>query len=72
MVAGWGTCPRCGLAPVKKNGRDRRGAQVYRCRCCGCTFTALSGTPFSGYHFPPDVIALAVRYYLRYVRHEAA
>jgi transposase-like protein len=61
MVAGGGTCPRCGLAPVKKNGRARRGAQVYRCRGCGRTFTALSDTPFSGYHFPPDVIALAVR-----------
>ena len=66
MALGWGTCPTCGLASVKKNGHDRRGAQVYRCQRCGRTFTALSGTPFSGYHFPPDVIALAVRYYLRY------
>ena len=23
-------------------------------------------TPFSGYRFPPDIIALAVRWYLRY------
>ncbi len=25
---GWRTCPTCGFAPVTKNGRDRRGAQV--------------------------------------------
>ena len=37
MVAGWGTCPRCGLAPIKKNGRDRRGTQVYRCRRYGAS-----------------------------------
>ena len=33
---------------------------------CARTFTALTDSPFSGYRFPPDVIALAVRYYLRY------
>src|SRR5919107_515390 len=66
MVEGWGTCPTCGLAPVCRNGRDRRGRQAYRCRRCRRRFTALTGTAFSGYHFPPDVIALAVRYYLRY------
>ena len=61
MIAGWETCPRCGLAPARKNGRDRRGQQVYACKRCGRSFTDLSGTPFSGYRFPPDVIALAVR-----------
>ena len=49
MIAGWETCPRCGLAPVRKNGRDRRGQQVYECKRCGRSFTHLSGTPFSGY-----------------------
>jgi hypothetical protein len=34
--------------------------------CCARTFTALTDSPFSGYCFPPDVIALAVRYYLRH------
>ena len=66
MVSGWGACPTCGLAPVGKNGRDRCGQQTYWCRRCGRRFTALTDTAFSGYHFPPDVIALAVRYYLRY------
>ena len=66
MIAGWGTCPRCGLAPVRKNGRDRRGQQVYECKRCGRSFTHLSGPPCSGDRFPPDGIALAVRYSLRY------
>ena len=66
MIAGWEACPRCGLAPARKNGRDRRGRQVYECKRCGRSFTHVSGTPCSGYRFPPDVIALAVRYYLRY------
>ncbi len=29
-------------------------------------FTERSGSAFSGYHFPDDIIALAVRWYLRY------
>jgi transposase-like protein len=59
-------CPSCGLATTRKNGRDRQGRQI--CQCCGCRrrFTTLSATPFSGYRFPPDIIALAVRWYLRY------
>lgn len=59
-------CPRCTGTAVIKNGRDRRGAQVYRCAPCAYAFTALLQTPFSGFHFPPDLIALAVRWYLRY------
>src|SRR3712207_920328 len=59
-------CAHCGSAAVRKDGRDRKGAQVHRCRDCGRCFTALTATPFSGYRFPPDVIALAVRWYVRY------
>ena len=59
-------CPRCGQAESRKNGKDRRGNQVYECTLCARTFTALTDSPFSGYRFPPDVIALAVRSYLRY------
>ena len=47
-------------------GRDRRGAQVYRCADCHRSFTAWTGTPFSGHSFPPAVIGLAVRWYLRF------
>jgi transposase-like protein len=60
------TCPGCNSAATRKDGRDRRGQQRFRCRGCGCRFTTLTGTPFSGYRFPPDVIALAVCWYLRF------
>jgi transposase, IS6 family len=59
-------CPRCEREKIVKNGRDRRGAQVYRCTDCDRSFTALTGTPFSGHSFPPAVIGLAVRWYLRF------
>ena len=59
-------CPHCQQQAFSKNGRDRRGAQVYRCADCDRSFTALTGTPFSGHSFPPAVIGLAVRWYLRF------
>src|SRR5690349_15541889 len=59
-------CPRCGSTVVGKNGLDRKGGQAYRCRDCRRCFTALTGTPFSGYRFPPAIIALAMRWYLRF------
>src|SRR3954449_9744120 len=59
-------CPHCEQQNLVKNGRDRQGAQVYRCVDCRRSFTALTGTPFSGHSFPPAVIGLAVRWYLRY------
>ena len=61
-------CPVCGAAATRQDGYDRRGGQRFRCSECRCRFTATTGTPFAGYRFPPDVIALAVRWYLRYVR----
>jgi IS6 family transposase len=60
------TCPECGSAATRKDGRDRRGQQRFRCRACRRRFTSLTGTPFAGYRFPPDIIALAVRWYLRF------
>ncbi len=59
-------CPRCASDEVRKNGTDRRGAQVHECRACGRSFTALTATPFAHHGFPPEIIALAVRWYLRY------
>jgi transposase-like protein len=59
-------CPGCGLAATRKHGRDRQGRQIHQCRGCRRRFTARSATPFSGYRFPPEVIALAVRWYVRY------
>jgi transposase-like protein len=66
MVESKAACPACGSDATRKDGRDRQGRQVYRCAGCRRRFTALSATPFSGYRFPPDIIALAVRWYLRY------
>ncbi|MGN6359644.1 MAG: IS6 family transposase [Thermomicrobiales bacterium] len=59
-------CPACGLAATRKSGRDRQGRQIHQCRDCHRRFTTLTATPFSGYRFPPEVIALAVRWYLRF------
>jgi transposase-like protein len=66
MIDGKAACPRCGCVAAGKDGRDRRGVQVYRWRDCGRRFTALSAIPVSRYRCPPDVIALAVRWFLRY------
>ena len=46
-------CPHCGMQKALKFGRDVRGRQRFRCRSvaeggCGKTFTALTGTAFSG------------------------
>ncbi len=59
-------CDRCGEEQFTKAGRDRQRRQLYQCRACGRRVTARSGSAFSGYRFPDEVIALAVRWYLRY------
>jgi len=61
VIDGWERCPPCGLAPTRRDGRDRHGQQVFECKRCGRAFTQASGTPFAGFRFPPDIIALAVQ-----------
>ncbi|HBZ05316.1 MAG TPA: IS1595 family transposase, partial [Massilia sp.] len=39
-------CPGCSGERHHKHGRDR-GLQRYRCRACGKTFSALTGTPLA-------------------------
>jgi len=39
-------CPGCGGERYHRHGRDR-GLQRYRCRGCGKTFSALTGTPLA-------------------------
>ena len=51
------SCKRCGGAAFVKNGTVR-GHQRYRCKCCGCNFTA---TPERGK--PAAMKALAVLLY---------
>src|SRR5688500_20242251 len=57
-------CPHCRGAATKRHGRDRRGRQRYVCRPCHRSFTADSASAFSGYRWPPEVILMAVRWYL--------
>ncbi len=59
-------CGRCAGERFTKAGRDRSQRQLYRCRACGRRLTARTGSGFSGYRFPDEVIALAVRWYLRF------
>jgi transposase, IS6 family len=59
-------CPRCSCAAVKKDGRPASTTQRYRCRGCRRTFTAHTGTPFTGHRWPLEVITAAVRWYFRY------
>ncbi len=59
-------CERCLGEQFTKAGRDRHDRQLYCCRVCGRRITARSCSAFSGYRFPDEVIALAVRWYLRY------
>jgi transposase-like protein len=59
-------CQRCQGERFIRVGRDRAGRQGYRCTACKRRGTQHSASAFAGYRFPPDVIALAVRWYLRY------
>ena len=59
-------CTRCTGEQFTRAGRDRQQRQLYQCTMCGRRMTERSGSAFSGYRFPDEVIALAVRWYLRY------
>jgi len=59
-------CVGCGDTRFSKAGFNQRGQQVYRCTACRCRQTARSLSAFSGYRFLDDIIALAVRWYLRF------
>jgi IS6 family transposase len=47
-------------------GPTHLGGQRFRCSPCGRRFTRRSSSAFSARAFPDDIIALAVRWYLRY------
>ena len=49
-----------------KVGRDRSRRQLFRCAGCGRRLTRRSTSVFRGYRFPDEVIALAVRWDLRF------
>jgi len=59
-------CIRCGSEATRKDGQTRLGGQRWRCNACQRRFTARSTSAFSHHAFSDDVIALAVRWYVRY------
>src|SRR5215207_3473770 len=59
-------CIRCGDGRTRRDGHTRLGGQRWRCKSCRRRFTARSTSAFSGRGFADDVIALAVRWYVRY------
>src|SRR5918911_205599 len=59
-------CPCCESEVVTRDGTTQLGGQRFRCSRCVRRFTRRSSSAFSGRAFPNDVIALAVRWYVRY------
>jgi len=59
-------CVRRGAEATRRDGRTRLGGQRWRCARCRRRFTRRSASAFSRHAFPDDVIALAVRWYVRY------
>jgi transposase-like protein len=59
-------CNRRGGERFTRAGRDRQRRQLHRCAACGRRLTERSASAFSGYRFVDAIIALAVRWYLRF------
>ena len=60
------TCPTCQQSHPKRDGHTPSGRQRYACRSCRRDFMGHSGSAFSGYRFPPEVILTALRWYFSY------
>src|SRR5260370_27182086 len=60
------SCPRCSAESVTKDGTTQLGGQRFRCSRCSRRFTRRSTSAFSGRAFGDDIIALTVRWYVRY------
>ena len=59
-------CIRCGGERTRRDGVTPLGGQRWRCNACGRRFTARSASAYSSHDFPDDLIALAVRWYVRF------
>src|SRR5688572_20268201 len=59
-------CIRCGSRATRRDGHTPLGGQRWRCNDCRRRFTARSASAFSRRSFADDVIALAVRWYVRF------
>jgi transposase-like protein len=60
------TCMQCESESTRRDGYTRLGGQRWRCRDCRRRFTARSASAFSRRGSADEVIALAVRWYVRY------
>ena len=45
-------CPRCKSPEIEGNGRDSNGIRRWRCRSCGRSFSATTGTIFESHRIP--------------------
>ena len=59
-------CIRCGSGRTRRDGQTRLAGQRWRCNDCRRRFTPRSTSAFSGRGSADEVIALAVRWYVRY------
>ena len=59
-------CVRCRGERFTKAGSDQQERQIDRCVVCHRRQTERSTSAFSGYRVPDDIIALTVRWYLRF------
>ena len=65
-------CIRCGGERTRRDAQTRRGGQHWRCNDGGRQFTTRSRSACSCHGFPNDVLARAVRWYLRSRLRDAA
>ncbi len=59
-------CIRCGSMARRRDGYTQLGGQRWRCTACRRRFTARSTSAFSRRWFADEVVALAIRWYMRY------
>jgi transposase, IS6 family len=59
-------CATCRSERFTTAGFNHQGRQIFRCTGCGRRQTERPSSAFSGYRFPNDIIALAVRWSLRF------
>ena len=59
-------CIRCRSERTGEDGTTLLRGQRWRCNDCRRRFTARSTSAFTNHAFPDDVVALAVRWYIRY------
>jgi transposase, IS6 family len=59
-------CIRCGSRATRRDGQTGLGGQRWRCQGCRRRFTARSASAFSRRGVADEVIALAVRWYVRF------